>query len=394
MDSRFRSTLAVAAAGVVSTVFVYSLALPSLAERDFDVRWQRLRARSDRSTGVGPISLVGGPFDRVRGPSHKIEDLIKAEREAMCSRAVGCPGGISADTELCMLFLEERESPENGSLLIRAVREGEVTFNAQRAVSALETYAGLPCHQHPASPLKESLTGLRKVGQSCLSSWSCEADADCKRPSRTRLGRTVSDHNVTGVCAAPGWDALALPIGAVCGAPVRGFCAGGFCDAEASRCAPYRGSGKSCSRDGECDSRWCDGGLCRQRLLEGEACDPRSRVRRCRAPLTCHEGRCSPMADLGQRCSIRREQGGRPFWTMAPLCRLGLACVAESLGADWGTCLPRRDEGETCSTDFDCRRGLCLNGLTCRDPYWPAWIPFGIRRATERVNDIWYALFK
>ncbi len=200
------------------------------------------------------------------------------------------------------------------------------------------------------------------------------------------------------------------------------FCEGGecdrlsYCDQETARCQPVNpGPGERCAPFTLCQGdHWCqlgpDGksGLCVAPVPEGSACGPyyERTEPQCERGLDCHPatntcmqlsgegGACDVGCASGLFCNPRTRTCSRVPGAGEPcefFCGMGLSCIDKQCAAPpslgdsceltlscGGTavcdlqtlrCIPRREPGEPCSRDSDCRLGLCDEGAcvaSCR----------------------------
>lgn len=136
-------------------------------------------------------------------------------------------------------------------------------------------------------------------GGPCLDNWDCPGDQHCDRPG-----------SGDGTCTDPVGVGETCNFGEMCAAPLR--CDAGTCSATLVL------AGGSCGTERDCDSGLvCDGDC-------GGFCT----------------GECVVPAYLGEACN-----GGQ-------------VCL-ESI-CDGGVCIPRKDDGESCTLHSDCRSRDCV----------------------------------
>lgn len=184
----------------------------------------------------------------------------------------------------------------------------------------------------------------------------CETSTDCG--SNLYCQKTLSG-GVLGTCAAWGTTGSTCDAQRPCG---HGF----YCRPDFSVCEPVRKVGEACVT-GQCEaSAFCsygaNGGFCVSRGVEGDACADDAQ---CRAELIClsETGTCAPRGPLPLNASCSRRQQ----------CTSGLACVGTQPDPfsppSMGTCLPPMEEGETCTSSYDCQAplscGVGTDGGTC-----------------------------
>lgn len=222
-----------------------------------------------------------------------------------------------------------------------------------------ECRLGLVCRSHGEG--EQKLCSFRaRLGEYCNdfvceSGTSCDRDTNRCEKTNPKLGdRCTAQHDfcqgtswcqispdgVTGTCVT------AVPAGSRCGSYLEGSlprCERGFdCSPLSSTCEPPAGEGAPC------DS-FCGVGLfchfqkktCMRVPKLGEPCDMV-----CEGLLACVEGTCAPRPALCEPCAQTRA------------CAIGAICDPVSL-----RCASRREPGEPCGWDLDCRLGICDEGL-------------------------------
>lgn len=370
---RFKGPLGLVTAALVAYLTFRALSRPESAHAALEVRWRHFREAAQTARPLRPrIELPRKPS---RESLSRVRTLAHAVNMGLCEHAARCPSAYSADTELCLLFLERRQLLEMAALNA-AEEAGEVVLDPDVAGEVLTNNEKSPCDAPQKSVLEEALRGSRKVGQACLSPWSCETGLVCQHWTRSRFGESA---RARGVCEPT--RITDLPFGAPCGDGSKGACvASTYCSRDTQRCNRSLATGESCTEDQECATKWCYDSVCTSLLPEGAQCG--RTPGRCQGPLLCEQEICTPIPDLGQLCT--RKSGNMT-------CRGDLACFPTQKESDLGVCLLRRQEGETCSSAMDCLSGVC-KGSVCADPYWPRWVPIGLRRVPIRLDDLWHAL--
>jgi hypothetical protein len=132
-----------------------------------------------------------------------------------------------------------------------ALREGRGSFDTKAGSDCLDAIAALDCDgwagaiagADPAA-CRSVIKGEGRDGASCTTDYECAA-LYCDKPAQSN----------TGVCKPKG------PVGATCvtGQP---SCVEGVACLSPGTCTARKVPGDACSRGGECQSGFCDGGSC------------------------------------------------------------------------------------------------------------------------------------
>ncbi len=308
------------------------------------------------------------------------EDYPESYGEALCHRQARC--GEIRDEEACVRTSREYYRPyrEVGQPAYfqyeGSFRAGRLRFDEDAAQECVERLRDLPCDERlppaPNGDICDTLVGQQKDGEPCLLTEECAKASYCER--------TDEPVCTVGTCRPrPGL-----------GQQVSGAqkCAPGLVQV-GNTCQALSGEGGACDWDSRCTARlYCERsiGECRRFAVEGEACSDGGG--RCLPHLTCGEGRCQRLFDVGQNCAppklvpggfidtgCKRDlfcEGGdstRPGICREPL-GLGERCFGGgcqvNLFCDWrggtqeGSCQPPHQPGEACA-----REVLCAPGAYC-----------------------------
>jgi hypothetical protein len=264
-------------------------------------------AASGRSADAGPDAgeevrsvypdLEGAPDPIASRLCAAIHDAPEARRAECCHEPKG------------LVMVDECKRMLTAALRAKAVTVVDADIEVCTAALA-QTYAGCAWVGPFRPELPASCVGIVKgtlgLGQKCRSALECAGKARCKGVGPTTVG----------TCAAAGAD------GESCGGtvdPLATFVLATDVEKDHPSCTGY------CARF-KCATQAPKDGACTQ-------------SRDCAAGLQCIGKKCvdKPAGKAGEACP-------------GAVCEVGLSCVQ-------GKCVAPREEGQVCTTDFECRGG-------------------------------------
>jgi hypothetical protein len=282
-------------------------------------------------------------------------------------------------------YLEQRCEEETAALyepdLAKAMARGKARFDPTEAQSCLDGLRKRGCEDAPpetSQACERAVTGTVTQGQGCdwifeCATGRCEPATPGECPATCRAagpeGASCTDipcdlraglRCISSVCSR------LHAAGESCKSPSD--CAAGlFCSA-LELCVPRAAEQASCDSDAECAAGlFCDlsreGGLCRKRFAQGEACTTGLAEAidfACADGLVCRgfifrkagstPGTCAPPGEAGATCVAGADVSG---------CAGGLLCAA-------GTCADKPVSGP-CTVNEDCKDGVAYcDGSACR----------------------------
>lgn len=301
-------------------------------------------------------------------PGVSVREYGTAQRNATCRRLVRC--GVMPDIDTC-----ERTNLGpvwESSHWFDAVDQGLILWHPALAHACIEEQANRSC-ELMRSPAPDSYAcsymyeGTLGDGEPCTFGSQC-IGGECWSTDRD---------NACWVGSCVGTQPPApVGLGETCGyAP----CLEGYCN-DINLCVPYGVEGESCDVDTWCDRGFdCVANRCQRLPDTGEACSSWCRQISdvCGSDYT-----CGPAAQLGEACKWDIDCGhygrcasGTCITANAPM---GGACTGSWDCADltaicWfrqevGTCIPPRDNGESCWEAGDCASKFCDGTFHCAAP--------------------------
>lgn len=373
-------------------------------------------------TGQSPASL-------------RLEAFQTAAARQVCLSLATCPPGpgpddrVWFDSEAGCLGVSAAMGHFGLDDLARGVAAGRIAYDGTRAAECLATMAGCDTLLALDSPAcRATFKGVVAGGGACTQ------DAECAAGGCEGTGECARCAAVLAEGAACGWSAQCGRdrgcVGGHCqalgngttGEPCapdrnRGMCAADtFCDDTSgfnvAKCAAVGGAGAPCVNGAQCATGfYCGAGTCQIKSAVGNACDATrpyptdacvpgaacvpdasgtgrceptvgegvacTDPRQCRGiELTCDQGHCARLPELGKPCTGQVSQA-KELGCMPPaVCVLGLCADRPARGqpcADHGTCA----EGLVCAAGKPavCAdppglgepcAGVCKAGLTCK----------------------------
>lgn len=142
-------------------------------------------------------------------------------------------------------------------------------------------------------------------------------------------------------------------------------------ECESSFCSP-RGTcgikfvGEACTKDEQCLTLYCAGQKCTQPKNVGEKCS---------RPVECKNGLCSDGTCLSPSEMARREAAAKPKLKRGDACKVDAECASNQCDRDKDNkkrCLGDKKAGDSCSSGWDCQRGLICEAVSLKCMVRPA----------------------
>jgi hypothetical protein len=267
--------------------------------------------------------------------------------EALCHRQARC--GEIRDEDACVRNAREfSRAYREGGLPVYpqyegSIRAGRLRFDGDEAQECVQYLRDLSCDERlppaPNGTICDVLEGQQEDGEPCLLTEECGGFSYCERTHEAVC--------VAGTCRPrPGHSQ-----------PVSGSqeCAPGLVRVRGT-CQPLSGEGGGCDSDLGCTAGlYCEWSLgeCRRFAVEGAPCSDGGA--RCLPHLSCSEGRCQRLSDVGADCTPP-QVGPEGFKDTE--CKKDLFCDGGG-GTRLGTCRERLGPGERCFDD------TCGSNLFC-----------------------------
>lgn len=315
-----------------------------------------VRAMARLVLALAPVALALGCFQAAqecRGSCVSLGDYCARVPEiAGCGQLKAC-GWAPPDASCDEVPWRDRYVPVElpcSPALLEAIDAGRVDFDSAAAGRCLAS-AQRSCRWMPAG-CDLVFSGSLDEGASCRTLHECrrglwcDQSAGCPGTCRPQSALGSQTPSPELACVKPYWSAA---------------------DGGRFRCENPGPVGASCEQSFKVctDGLWCrptpDGGICSD-ARAGASCDG-SATGFCDWTFTCTnqngEGRCSPWAGSGERCSS--SESSWPALPEFPRCRLNLACRTD--GGTNGVCgLPLRSSEECLpSPSLD----VCASNLRC-----------------------------
>lgn len=318
--------------------------------------------------GLAVVASCGGVSDHgasAFAASDASDGACVAFTRSLCGYLMGCAHVPYCSLDHCLADNDCAGFPA----LAVALRDGAVTYDAQRGAACLAAFAADPCGPGPLPELPTVfdvlgrcpgalMPGLDK-GQRCVSNGEC-------RPGLACVGASVV-MSCQGVCTP-----ITTPVVGTRCAHYEDCALGSgglWCDPTSGACAPGVGMGATCGATSAgvtacAPGLWCDvsasaAGTCRPPGGVGAPCDE---LGGCAAPLRCARtatngpdaelGSCVPPGDAGAACEANGD------------CATGLVCAG-------ATCGPPLGVGVRCNSDDYCSAGLTCATEKCLEPRCP-----------------------
>lgn len=263
------------------------------------------------------------------GPSGPLGEFYADYAVVVCDHAEPCcdAAKLPFDRAACV------ESVRSLGTLALLVSSPHQQFDEAAAKKCLsQTPARLKTCESAEPPSCDVLKGTLDVGDECTD------NDECRSPARGEVFCDSETDDGPEFCTATGPAKEGEPCVATCEEPGENC----FARAEAGQ------FGGICYRE---DDLQCEPATstCQPLLALGTPCDG---IDQCERGTWCNFTACMPRLDLGEPC------GG--FGT----------CVEDAYCAEDGTCAKRKDHGEPCIDDSECKETVCsVDGVCASDWY-------------------------